>query len=329
MTSALPFDDFRTLLRNVPEANSFAGGRARERLNQIGSAGAGLGRMADLAEWLATWSSRPPAVNRPLVALFAANHGIAAQGLAAGALSDTGAMVDHCAAGGAAVSQLCGANDLGLKVFDLALDVPTQDFTGEAAFDERGCAATMAFGMEAVAGGFDLVALSSFGVGSELAASAVITALRGGKASDWIVAEDTDLARRQADAIDGALAFHGAGNLRDPLEVLRRVGGREIAAIAGAIIAARTERIPAVLDGMSAIAAATLLHAVNADAIAHCCFASTTGLAAVDRLVGDLGATPLLDLKLTQPGVAASMAAMTVKSAAQIFAGVRALPGGN
>ena len=326
MTSALPFDDFRALLRDMPEANAFAGNRVRERITQLGAAGAGLGHLGDIAEWLATWTSRPPAVNRPLIALFAGNHGIAAQGLGAEAISDTVAMVEHCAAGGAAVSQVCGANDLGLKVFDLALDVPTEDFTAGAAFDERGCAATMAFGMEAVAGGFDLVALSSFGVGGEMAAAAVVTALQGGKAADWIVAEG-DIAEGQAQAIDAALAFHGAGNLRDPFEVLRRVGGREMAAMAGAIIAARTERIPVLLDGYPALAAAALLRAVNADAVAHCRVASSIGQPAADRLAGLLSGAPLLDLGASQPGVAGSLAAILVQSAAQVFGGVRALPG--
>lgn len=326
MTSALPFDDFRSLLRDMPEANAFAGNRVRERINQLGAASAGLGRLGELAEWLATWSSRPPSVNRPLIALFAGNHGIAAHGLAGEAIADTAAMVEHCAAGGAAVSQLCGANDLGLKVFDLALDVPTEDFTADAAFDERGCAATMAFGMEAVAGGFDLIALSSFGVGGDIAAAAVVAALKGAKAADWIVAADADLASRQGEAIDQALTFHGAGNLRDPFEVLRRVGGREIAAMAGAIIAARTERIPVLLDGYPAVAAAALLHAVNSNAIAHCLFASSTGQAAADRLAQMLGGAPLLDLRASQPGVAASLAAILVQSAAQLFGGVRGLP---
>ncbi|MBS9720759.1 nicotinate-nucleotide--dimethylbenzimidazole phosphoribosyltransferase [Tianweitania sp. BSSL-BM11] len=325
MTSALPFDDFRALLRDMPEANSFAGNRVRERITQLGGAGAGLGRLGEIADWLTTWSSRPPAVNRPLIALFAGNHGIAAQGLGAEAIADTAAMVDHCAAGGAAVSQVCGAHDLGLKVFDLALDVPTADFTGAAAFDERGCAATMAFGMEAVAGGFDLVALSSFGVGGELTAAAVVTALQGGKAADWIVAEGA-MADRQAEMIDAALAFHGAGNLRDPLEVLRRVGGREIAAMAGAIMAARSERIPVLLDGYPALAAAALLRAVNPDAVSHCRVASSMGQPAADRLAGLLSDKPLLDLGASQPGLAAALAALLVQSTAQVFNGVRALP---
>src|SRR5690606_33661918 len=104
------------------------------------------------------------------------------------------------------------------------------------------------------------------------------------------------------------------------------VGGREIAAMAGAIIAARAERIPVLLDGYPAIAAAALLHAVNPDAVGHCCFASTTGKAAADRLAETLSGAPLLDFGASQPGVAASLAAMLVQSSAQVFGGVRGLP---
>lgn len=326
MTSALPFDDFRALLRDLPEANGFAGGRVRERIGQLGHPAEGLGAIAGMAEWLATWSSKPPAVNRPLVALFAGNHGVVGQGVTALPMSATAAIVEHCAAGGAAVSQVCGANDLGLKVFDLALDVPTEDFSRDAALDERGCAATMAFGMEAVAGGFDLIALGAIGVGGDFVASAVFTALWGGSASDWIVESDPLRAGQQAGIVEAALAFHGAGNLRDPFEVLRRVGGREIAAIAGAIIAARTERIPVLLDGYAALSAAALLASVNPEAISHCRVASSLEGDVANRAVARLGLQPLLDLRISQPGVGGGMAAIAAKTAAQVFSGLRPLP---
>ncbi len=326
MTSALPFDDFRELLRSMPAANDFAASRVREKIRQQGAAASGLGSIETIAEWLANWTSRPPAVNRPLVALFAGNHGIADTDPVAQATEMTAAMVEHCAAGGAAVSQICGANDLGLKVFDLALDVPTENFMSHAAFDERGCAATMAFGMESVAGGFDLVALGSFGVGGDLAAAAVVTALQGSSAAQWLVAEDHEKAGQRAEAIEAALVFHGAGNLKDPFEILRRVGGREIAAMAGAIIAARAERIPVLLDGYGALAAAAILHAVDSEAVAHCKLASTVGQTAAERLAADMKLDSILDLRSSQPGVAGAMASLMVKSAAQTVSGLRPLP---
>ncbi|MCE3519243.1 nicotinate-nucleotide--dimethylbenzimidazole phosphoribosyltransferase, partial [Escherichia coli] len=78
--------------------------------------------------------------------------------------SVTAQMVENFAAGGAAINQICIANDLGLKIFDLALEYPTADITEEAAMDEKTCAATMAFGMESIAGGTDLLCIGEMGI---------------------------------------------------------------------------------------------------------------------------------------------------------------------
>jgi NaMN:DMB phosphoribosyltransferase len=84
-------------------------------------------------------------------------------------------MVENFAAGGAAINQICVANDLGLKIFDLALEVPTADISVEAAMDERTCAATMAFGMEAIAGGTDLLCIGEMGIGNTTIAAAIFS----------------------------------------------------------------------------------------------------------------------------------------------------------
>ncbi len=180
-------------------------------------------------------------------------------------MAATANAVELCAAGGAAINQVCIANDLGLKVFDLALHIATDDITEDAALDERGCAATMAFGMEAIAGGADLICLGDLGVGNSTVAAALCAALFGGSGADWVGAgsgADAAMQARKAEVVDAALAFHGDA-LRDPLEALRRVGGREFAAIAGAILAARMQKIPVLLDGFAATAAAAVLHAAN------------------------------------------------------------------
>ena len=200
---------------------------------------------------------------RPVVAVFAGNHGIARHGISPRPVEATQRLVELAAAGGAAINQICIAHDLGLKVFDLALHLPTGDFTEDAALDERGCAATMAFGMEAIAGGIDLLAIGDLGVGDSTAAAAIFAALYGGSGADWVgpgSGADAAMIARKAAVVDRGLALHAA-HLKDPLEILRRVGGREFAAIAGAILAARMEKVPVVLDGFSATAAAAILHA--------------------------------------------------------------------
>ncbi|TIV03492.1 MAG: nicotinate-nucleotide--dimethylbenzimidazole phosphoribosyltransferase, partial [Mesorhizobium sp.] len=174
-------------------------------------------------------------------------HGISPRPVTA-----TANAVELCAAGGAAVNQICISYDLGLKVFDLALHIPTADITEDAALDERGCAATMAFGMEAIAGGTDLLCLGDLGVGNSTVATALCAALFGGSSADWVGSgsgADASMRARKAEVVAAALAFHGT-SLSDPLEALRRVGGREFAAIAGAILAARMQKVPVLLDGL-------------------------------------------------------------------------------
>lgn len=299
MTSGLPFDDFRALIRDMPGPNEAARRSVRSLFAKVERPAGSLGRIAEIAEWLAAWSGKPPAVNRPQVAIFAGNHGVVAQAVSPRLMSDTAAMVEACAAGGAAINQVCIAHDLGLKVFDLALDLPTADISQDAALDERGAAATMAFGMEAVMG-TDLIAIGDLGVGNSTVAAALCAALLGGKGGDWVgpgSGADAAMIARKAEVVDCALALHG-NNLNDPLEALRRVGGRELAAIAGAILAARAERIPVILDGFAVTAAAAVLHRMRTDALDHCLLSHISTEPGHRRLVELLGLEPVADLRL-------------------------------
>jgi nicotinate-nucleotide--dimethylbenzimidazole phosphoribosyltransferase len=326
MTTALPFDDFRFLLDNLPEGDPRQGERVRAVFARRGELAA-LGEVAELAIWLATWSGKPPAVMRPLVAIFAGNHGVARHGVSPRPVTATAAAVELCAAGGAPINQVCVAHDLGLKVFDLALDLPTGDISAEAALDERGCAATMAFGMEAIAGGADLLCLGDLGVGNSTVAAAILAALHGGSSANWVgpgSGSDAAMMQRKAEIVDRALELHRA-HLKDPLEVLRRLGGREIAAIAGAILAARVEKIPVLLDGLVATAAAAILHAANPNALDHCRLASLTAEPAHGRAAEKIGLTPLLAMKIGSAAVGAGLAAGVAKAAALSFSGLAAV----
>ena len=282
--------------------------------------------MEGLAEWLGAWQGREvPEVRRPLVAIFAGNHGVTRHGISAYPSSVTQQMVENFAAGGAAINQICIAYDLGLKVFDLALDLPTGDITVEPALDEAACAATMAFGMEATAGGIDLLVLGEMGIGNTTVAAAVAAGLFGGPAADWVgpgTGLDAEGVAHKAAIVQQALACH-AGHLDDPLEVLRRLGGRELAAIAGAILAARMSRIPVLIDGYVATAAAAVLWRLDHHALDHCQFGHLSAEPAHGLLLAKLGRKPLLDLGMRLgEGSGAALAAGLVKAAAQIHAGM-------
>ena len=327
MTSGLPFDDYRALAARLPEGNEIAAARVGDQFARVLDAPGSLGRVADLAVWLARWTGRAPSVRRPLMAIFAGNHGVAGRGVSPRPMEATALSVERIAAGGAAINQVCLAHDLGLKVFDLALHLPTGDITVEDALDERACAATMAFGMESVAGGTDLLCVGDLGVGGSTVAAALFAALFGGQGIDWVglgSGADAAMVSRKAQAVDAALAFH-AGHLSDPLEVLRRLGGREFAAIAGAVLAARTERVPVLLDGKAALAAAAVLKALHPRALDHCLLAQCP-LEKGDRAADErLGLRPILDLGVTHgEGVGAAPAAGVVKASAMVSSGMAA-----
>lgn len=323
--SGLPFDDIRALLRTMPGPDTAAAQRVAERDAMLTKPPGALGRLEEIAVWLATWSGRTPQINRPLVAIFAGNHGVTAQGVSPFPSDVTAQMVANFSAGGAAINQICATNDLGLKVFDLALEIPTGDISIEAAMDEKTCAATMAYGMEAIAGGTDLLCIGEMGIGNTTIAAAIYYALYGGVASDWVgpgAGSDPAGVARKAEIIEQAVALHKS-HLRDPLEVLRRLGGREFAAMAGAILAGRMQRVPVIIDGFVATAAAAVLHAADPTALDHCLVGHVSAEPAHIMAVEKLGKKPLLDLGMRLgEGSGAAIAAGIVKSAALCHTGM-------
>ncbi|SIQ14506.1 nicotinate-nucleotide-dimethylbenzimidazole phosphoribosyltransferase [Rhizobium sp. RU20A] len=323
--SGLPFDDFRELLRHLPGPDSAALVAARNRDQQLTKPPGALGRLEEIAMWLAAWSGRAPAVTRPLVAIFAGNHGVTKNGITPYPSSVTQQMVENFAAGGAAINQICVTHDLGLKVFDLALDYPTGDITEEAALSERDCAATMAFGMEAVAGGTDLLCIGEMGIGNTTIAAAINLALYGGTAADWVgpgTGSEGEVLARKTVAVEKAVALHRP-HLSDPLEVLRRLGGREIAAMAGAILAARMQKVPVIIDGYVATSAAAILKAANPAALDHCLIGHVSAEPGHMRAIEMLGKTPLLALGMRLgEGTGAALAAGIVKAAAACHSGM-------
>ncbi|MFN3686178.1 nicotinate-nucleotide--dimethylbenzimidazole phosphoribosyltransferase [Salinarimonas sp.] len=314
-----PFDDIRALVAGMPGPDQAAVEAVRARDAELTKPRGSLGRMEHLVEWLAAWQGKgKPTVARPLVAVFAGSHGVTARGVSAFPDAVNRQMLENFAAGGAAINQICAAYGLGFKVFDLAIDMPTKDFTVEPAMAERDCVATMAFGMEAIAGGTDLLGIGEMGIGNTTCAAAIYAALYGGDPAHWVGrgtgVDDEGLARKVA-AVEAGLALHRE-HLADPLEVLARLGGREICAMAGAILAARAERVPVVIDGYVATAAAAVLHALDPRALDHCLAAHVSAEGAHRDVLERIGKTPLLALGMRLgEGSGAGLAMGIVKAA--------------
>jgi nicotinate-nucleotide--dimethylbenzimidazole phosphoribosyltransferase len=326
MSNGLPFDDIRALLATMPEADVDAVAKVRARDAQLTKPPGALGRLEDIVEWLAAWQQRDtPRVEHPVVAVFAGNHGVVAQGVAAYPQAVTAQMVANFQSDGAAVNQICKTFDLGLKVFELALEVPTGDITQEAALSEKDCAATMAYGMEAIANGCDLLCIGEMGIGNTTIAAALAHGLFGGKAEDWVgpgTGVDVDGLKRKASAVARAIDLHRA-HLGDPLEVLRRLGGRELAAMAGAILGARINHVPVLIDGYVATAAAAVLFKANPKALDHCMAAHVSAEPAHRALLAKLGMKPLLDLGMRLgEGSGAALAAGLVRAAVNCHSGM-------
>ena len=326
MPSGLPFDDIRALLDTLPDLDAAAATAIAARDAQLTKPPGSLGRLETLVDWMGRVQGKDrPTMDRPVVAVFAGNHGVTAQGVSPYPSSVTAAMVANFGAGGAAINQICGAYGLGLKVFELALEIPTGDITQGPALDEAACAATMAYGMEAVANATDLLCLGEMGIGNTTVAAAIYHALYGGTAADWVGrgtgVDDAGLARK-IDAVERAVALHGA-HRGDPLEVLRRLGGREVAAMAGAILAARIERVPVILDGYVVCAAAAVLQALDPRLLDHCIAGHRSAEGAHAAVLERLGKVPLLDLGLRLgEGTGAALAAGIVKAALATFDGM-------
>jgi len=295
------FDDLRRLMPGLPAADPVAMAAARAHQAVLTKPPGSLGRLEELAVWLAGWQSRPvPALQRVRILVFAGNHGVVAQGVSPYPPEVTAQMVANFAAGGAAINQLAAVAGAELQVVPVGDLLPTADFTEAPAMDELGFLRAVQTGFEAVAPDTDLLCLGEMGIGNTTAAATLAAALFGGDGRRWAgrgTGLDEAGLERKIGVVDRALRHHGQA-LSDPLEAARRVGGRELAAMLGAVLRARLERIPVLLDGFVATAAASPLALLAADGLAHALVSHRSAEAGHGALVEALGQVPLLDLGL-------------------------------
>ena len=315
---------FRDTLASAPAPDAAASAAAQERNGQLTKPPGALGRLEDLAIWYAGWRGNPrPTLERPQIIVFAGNHGVCAQGVSAFPAEVTAQMVANFAHGGAAINQLANAFGAKLDVIALDLETPTADFTQRPAMTEEECVAALKAGWEAVDPDADLLVTGEMGIGNTTAAAAVAAAIFGGEAADWTGrgtgVDDAGLARK-TDAVARGLALHDTS---DPLEALRCLGGRELAAMAGAIAAARHHRIPVIIDGFICSAAAATLALSVDGALDHAVAGHLSAEGAHRRLLDGLGKEPLLNLGLRLgEGSGAALAIGVLKGAIACHSGM-------
>lgn len=280
-----------------------------------------LGALERIAIQLAALQeTERPRADTVQVILFAGDHGVTAQGISAFPSAVTVEMLRNFASGGAAISVLARKLGARLEVVDagtlatseiagVVTDKPchgTRDFSASSAMTGDEFAFALNTGRRAVeraaSQGTDLVIFGEMGIGNTTSAAAVAAALLGTPPDDLVGAGtglDSDGIRHKSRVIEAALDRHGLKAPGIPAaDVLAKVGGLEIAALAGAIVAAAQSRIPILVDGFivtAATLAATRLNPTCADWLLYSHRSSEQG----HRLILEaLGAEPLLDLKM-------------------------------
>lgn len=309
---------FEQALAALPAPDEAARAAAAARQAQLTKPPGSLGRLEDIALFVAGWhAAERPRITRGKAIVFAGNHGIVARGVSAFPAAVTAQMVANFANGGAAINALAASAGLALAVVPLDLDTPTADFTEAPAMGQEDCLAALNAGADAIDGA-DLVVLGEMGIGNSTTAATLAAASFGGSGADWVgpgTGVDTAGVNRKAHVVDTALAHH-AGQLTTAFGTLRRVGGREIAAIAGAILAARLARVPVILDGFIGTSAVAPLARVAPGIIDHCLAGHVSAEPGHHRLLNQLGLTPLLalDMRLGE-GSGAAVATHIVRAA--------------
>jgi nicotinate-nucleotide--dimethylbenzimidazole phosphoribosyltransferase len=331
METGLPFDDVRRLIHQLPPCDHHSKAMAIQHNGLLFKPQGSLGRLEELAIWLASWQRTPkPKIINPLVAIFASGHGVATHPVHYHDSRSDVQKLDSFQKGYGVLNQLSRHANASLRIFEMGIDIPTGDITVEAAFSEKDCVATMAYGMESVAEGGDLLCLGEIGQAGSLVAATVCSALFGDQ--DWLdestFATPQDYQAAQT-FVKKAVETHQQA-LGDPLEILRRLGGRDIAAMVGAIMAARYQNIPVLLDGFISATAAAILFNIDAHAIDHCLAAHVSTRSSHKRLLNKLAKIPLLDLGIDlEEGCGAALAIPLLRAATVCHSGTGTLGHGH
>ncbi|UXX84162.1 nicotinate-nucleotide--dimethylbenzimidazole phosphoribosyltransferase [Roseovarius pelagicus] len=287
------------ILGALQGSDDVARAAAEARNGQLTKPPGALGRLEELAIWYCGWRGDGRArIEAPQIIVFAGNHGVTARGVSAFPAEVTAQMVANFQAGGAAINQLARCFGARMDVHALSLDVPTADFTQEPAMTQAELVAAMHTGWDAVDPASDLLVTGEMGIGNTTSASAILHLLYGGQAGDWTgegTGVDASGLALKTQVVEAAAKLHAGAT---GLDVLRRVGGRELAAMAGAILRARVLRIPVLLDGFICTAAAACLESEQSGALDHCVAGHVSAETAHAPALERLGKMPLLSLDM-------------------------------
>jgi nicotinate-nucleotide--dimethylbenzimidazole phosphoribosyltransferase len=326
MTRFASIADLRAACLDLPGGHADKAAEVARRESTLTKPPGSLGRLEEAVAWLGLWQGlSPPRLANVEILVFAGNHGVTAQGVSAYPAEVTAQMVQNFAAGGAAINQLAKTVGAELRVIALDLDHPTANFTDAPAMDEAQFLEAVSSGYDAVSREADLVVLGEMGIGNTTAAAAIAAALFGGGGARFAghgTGIDESGLKRKREVIDRALTRHAA-ILGDPLRIAAALGGRELAALLGAALAARHSRIPVLLDGFVCTAAVAPLARLRADALDHALAGHRSAESGHRLLLEELDLRPLLDLGMRLgEGSGAAVAVLVLRAALACHTGM-------
>jgi len=278
-----------------------------------------LGQLEDVAVFMASWHGKAlPADFDAQALIFAGNHGICNQGVSAFPQSVTTQMVENFERGGAAINQLCKQNNAKLNVIPVDLAIPTQDFSIKPAMSADECLAAINIGVRSVDTSMGLIIVGEMGIGNTTSASALCHGLFGQTADNWTgrgTGLDDAALTHKTKIVSSSVGLHRP-QCQTPLDWLCAVGGRELAAIVGAIVAARMASIPVLLDGFICSSAAAVLHAINPSLLDHALLGHVSAEPGHKHLIAILDKEPILSLNMRLgEGSGAAVALGVIRSA--------------
>lgn len=318
-------DDTISAIQPLDQA-AMAAARARQDI--LTKPQGALGRLEEISIQLAGMTGQPvPKIGKKVVVVFAADHGVTAEGVSAYPAEVTPQMVANFAAGGAAINVLARHVGAEVRVIDMGVGQPTANIARGPAMSREDAVTCIERGIAAandeIAAGATLLATGDMGIGNTTASSAIVAALTGQPVRQ-VTGRGTGVTDEQFEAKVATIERALRTNQPDPndaLDVLSKVGGFEIAAIAGLILGGAAKRVPVLVDGFISgagqlVAAKLYPRSVDYTFAAHRSF--EIGHAIV---LNQLGQLPILslDMRLGE-GTGAALAMSIVEGAAKILA---------
>lgn len=300
-------------LGSMPSPDTYCESLVRDRVNNILRPSGALKELDEVAIWVAQWqATTSPAVRKPAAIVFAADHGVAQHGVSAYPSDVTAAMLKAYREGKSTLSAFATVAGATVNAIDVGVGKPTNDIRFESAMSKMRLDDSLDAGRKAVeAVDADLLVIGEMGIGNTTVAAALATSLLGGLPSEWVgrgTGVDSDGFARKISAVE--LATSRIQTTEEPLEILREVGGAELAAMVGAILAARMRRLPVVLDGYVVTTAALVLHKLEPTALDHCWIGHCSAEPGHRKVISHLGKPHLLDLNMRLGEGSGAMAAV-------------------